>query len=69
MRLEPQVPGQHQTLALTTQGKKLVPDLAALADQNDREFFDCLSEGERQSLERILKHMVEHGRMTAVPID
>jgi DNA-binding MarR family transcriptional regulator len=61
--------GRAQTLALTTQGKKLVPDLAALADQNDREFFDCLSEGERQSLERILKRMVEHGRMTAIPID
>lgn len=58
-----------QTLVLTAQGNKLVPELAALADRNDREFFDCLSEAERQSLERLLKRMVEHGRMTAMPID
>jgi DNA-binding MarR family transcriptional regulator len=61
--------GRAQTLALTSQGKKLVPELAALADQNDREFFDCLSEAERHTLERLLKRMVEHGRMTTIPID
>lgn len=61
--------GRAQTLALTAQARKLVPELAALADLNDREFFDCLSETERQSLERLLRRMVEHGRMTAMPID
>jgi DNA-binding MarR family transcriptional regulator len=39
--------GRAQTLALTTQGTSLVPELAALADQNDAEFFDHLSEAER----------------------
>jgi DNA-binding MarR family transcriptional regulator len=61
--------GRAQTLALTAQGKKLVPELAALADQNDREFFDCLSAAERQNLEHLLKRMVEHGRMTTMPTD
>lgn len=61
--------GRAQTLSLTARGKKLVPELAALADQNDREFFDCLSEAERHSLEQVLKRMVEHRRMTAMPID
>jgi DNA-binding MarR family transcriptional regulator len=61
--------GRAQTLALTALGKKLVPQLAALADQNDREFFDCLSEVERHNLEQLLKRMIEHRRMTALPID
>jgi DNA-binding MarR family transcriptional regulator len=32
--------GRAQTLALTDRGKALVPDLAALADRNDAEFFE-----------------------------
>ncbi len=58
-----------QTLALTPRGTDLVPELAALADRNDAEFFDHLSAAERETLERLLKRMVEHCRMTAVPIE
>lgn len=61
--------GRAQTLALTAQGKKMVPVLAALADQNDAEFFGRLSKAERDMLERLLKRMVEQGRMTATPVD
>lgn len=61
--------GRAQTLALTTKGKKLVPELARIADQNDREFFNCLSHAERESLEGLLKRMVAHGEMTTVPVD
>jgi len=61
--------GRAQTLALTPRGKDLVPGLAALADRNDAEFFDHLSRAERETLERLLKRMVEHGKMTAVPIE
>lgn len=61
--------GRAQTLALTSQGTKLVPNLAALADRNDAEFFSHLSASERGSLERLLKRTVEHGRMTAMPIE
>jgi DNA-binding MarR family transcriptional regulator len=57
-----------QTLALTARGINLVPDLAALADRNDAEFFECLTIDERETLERLLKRLVEHGQMTAVPI-
>jgi len=61
--------GRAQTLALTAQGKKIVPVLAALADDNDAEFFGRLSKAERDMLERLLKRMVEQGRMTVTPVD
>lgn len=61
--------GRAQTLALTPQGTKLVPELAALADRNDEEFFSSLSAEERAALERVLKRLIEHGGMKAVPTD
>lgn len=60
--------GRAQTLALTDRGSALVPDLAALADRNDAEFFDCLTTGERETLERLLKTLAQRGDMTAIPI-
>jgi len=59
--------GRAQTLALTPSGRKLLPELAALADRNDAEFFEHLTADERRALERILKRTVEHHRMTALP--
>ena len=61
--------GRAQTLALTPRGSRLVPELAALADQNDAELFGGLTKAERQMLERLLKRLVEHGQMTAMPIE
>jgi DNA-binding MarR family transcriptional regulator len=61
--------GRAQTLALTERGRALLPDLAALADQNDAEFFNCLSARERETMTLLLQRLVERGGMTAVPID
>lgn len=61
--------GRAQTLALTAQGMVLVPDLAAIADRNDAEFFDHLSSDEREMLERLLRRMVERCRMDVMPIE
>jgi len=61
--------GRTQTLALTPQGTDLVPRLAALADRNDAECFHHLSASERETLERLLKRLVERGHLTAVPIE
>lgn len=61
--------GRAQTLALTPRGRALVPVLAALADRNDAAFFAPLSAAERRTLRRLLERMVEHGRMTAAPLD
>lgn len=60
--------GRAQTLALTARGSDLVPELAALADRNDAEFFDCLSVSERQTLDQLLRTMVERHRLTALPL-
>ncbi|MGV1789139.1 MarR family winged helix-turn-helix transcriptional regulator [Rhizobium sp. A37_96] len=61
--------GRAQTLALTDRGRDLVPDLAALADRNDAEFFECLTMDERAMLGRLLKSLAERGHMTAIPIE
>jgi DNA-binding MarR family transcriptional regulator len=61
--------GRAQTLALTPRGSSLVPELAALADQNDAEFFGGLTRAERETLERLLKRLVAHGQMTAMAIE
>ncbi len=61
--------GRAQTLALTNRGTALAPVLAALADRNDAEFFDCLTANERRTLERLLKSLAERGRMTAIPVE
>ncbi|MEO1985831.1 MAG: MarR family transcriptional regulator [Martelella sp.] len=60
--------GRAQTLALTEHGTAIVPDLAALADRNDAEFFDCLAPDERETLERLLKSLAQRGQMTAIPV-
>ncbi|MGE0424852.1 MAG: MarR family winged helix-turn-helix transcriptional regulator [Reyranellaceae bacterium] len=61
--------GRAQTLALTRQGKKLVPTLAELADRNDAEFFGHLSRDERAALRRLLMRLVDHGQMRTIPLD
>jgi DNA-binding MarR family transcriptional regulator len=61
--------GRAQTLGLTAQGSAFVPELAALADQNDAECFGHLSDGERRALERILKETVTRFGLTSIPVE
>jgi MarR family transcriptional regulator, lower aerobic nicotinate degradation pathway regulator len=61
--------GRSQTLALTHKGSQIVPELAALADLNDAEFFQHLSAGERMTLRQLLRRMVERHRMAQIPVD
>jgi DNA-binding MarR family transcriptional regulator len=61
--------GRAQTLALTAKARRLVPDLAALADANDAEFFDHLSPKDRAALLRILRGIVEKRGLKSMPID
>jgi DNA-binding MarR family transcriptional regulator len=58
-----------QTLALTAKGRRLVPELAALADANDTEFFDHLAPKDRATLLRILRGIVEKRGLQSVPVD
>jgi DNA-binding MarR family transcriptional regulator len=58
-----------QTLALTPKGRRLVPELAALADANDAEFFDHLTPADRAALLRILRGIVAKRGLRTLPVD
>jgi DNA-binding MarR family transcriptional regulator len=61
--------GRAQTLALTAKARRLVPELAALADANDAEFFDHLGSRDRAALLRILRGIVEKRGLKSLPVD
>ncbi len=58
-----------QILTLTPMGKRNFPQLAEIADQNDRYFFDCLESDEKSALRRLLSKVAEHHDIKNVPID
>ena len=59
---------RYQSLVLTPAGRKLVPTHAALADRNDAEFFNHLSEKQRHDLIELLKEIVHRRQLKEVPI-
>jgi DNA-binding MarR family transcriptional regulator len=60
---------RYQSLALTATGNKLVPKLAAIADENDKTFFDTLSKKERAKLRDTLTRLVEAHNLTTIPME
>ncbi|QUD88658.1 MarR family winged helix-turn-helix transcriptional regulator [Phenylobacterium montanum] len=67
-REENQDDRRAHSLRLSPPGRDLVPKLSALADENDREFFDHLSAQERASLERVLKAIIEQRGLKTIPL-
>jgi len=61
--------GRYQHLALTKGGQALVPALAALADQNDAEFFGHLDAAERKRIADAMKEIVRRREFRGVPLD
>jgi DNA-binding MarR family transcriptional regulator len=61
--------GRAQTLSLTSKGRKLIPELAALADLNDQQFFGHLSNSERTHLVQTLKLIVKHNDLKTIPLE
>lgn len=61
--------GRAQSLRLTPRGTRLVPELAALAEQNEAECFAHLSSEDRATLKRILQEAVVQLGITATPIE
>lgn len=59
---------RYQEIELTIEASDLVPELAALADQNDEEFFSCLTQSERTQLKNILQKIARIKEITRVPI-
>jgi DNA-binding MarR family transcriptional regulator len=60
--------GRAQHISLTEKGEKLVPELAALADQNDHECFSHLSDEEHETLQRILRSLASKLSIKSIPI-
>jgi len=60
---------RYQSIALTSEGRKLVPLLAGLADENDEEFFASLSEKERDALVSALKKLVQSHALYRFPTE
>ncbi len=53
---------RFQSIALSARGRRLLPQLATLADQNDEEFFGPLSARERNALLASMKKLIQvHG--------
>jgi DNA-binding MarR family transcriptional regulator len=59
---------RYQDLSLTPASRLLVPDLSALADRNDAEFFGDLTLAERRTIERAMKKIVQARRLRTRPI-
>jgi DNA-binding MarR family transcriptional regulator len=60
---------RFQSIALTGAGRRLVPLVAALADQNDEEFFRPLSARERAALIATMKKLVVAHGLQTVPTE
>ena len=58
-----------QLLSLTPAGRRNLPELAEIADQNDEHFFACLDARERSVLRRLLCKLVEHHQIRDVPVE
>ena len=66
-RKESSADRRYQDIELTRKGISLVPKLAALADENDEEFFSCLSKAERTQLKTLLQKIVRKDQFQTVP--
>lgn len=60
---------RYQQLRLTDAGRELVPELAALADQNDAEFFGHLTPEQIENIQSTLEEIVRRRQLTTIPVD
>jgi DNA-binding MarR family transcriptional regulator len=60
---------RFQSVALTAKGRRLIPKMAALADENDEEFFSALSGAERKELVRLLQKLAQGNDFRRLPTD
>ncbi len=59
---------RYQSVTLTAGGTKLVPVVASLADENDREFFGDLAAEQRVQLMSLLQNIVRKNGWKDVPV-
>lgn len=60
--------GRAQVVKLSPSGRRLVPKLAAVADENDAEMFGHLSADQRATLRDTLKGIVDRLGLSAMPV-
>lgn len=60
--------GRAQILRLTPSGRRLLAKLGDSADQNEAEFFDCLSRKERDQLRAILLKLATTHQWNTAPL-
>jgi len=59
---------RYQTIELSVAGRRLVPSLARLADENDHEFFGHLNPNQTDSLVRLLQDIVNRNGWKDLPV-
>lgn len=59
---------KEQLLVLTVQGRKLVPQLVTLADENEEYFFGHLSKTDKLALLKAMQGLVEHHQLKQIPL-
>lgn len=69
VRTFPECDRRYQTVELTPAGRRLVPVLAHLADDNDREFFGHLRPAEKTWLVGLLADIVRRHGWKDLPVD
>jgi len=63
------IDGRAHTLSLTATARRLVPVLAKLADENDQEWFGHLPPETIVALTGMLRGIVDHHQLHAVPLE
>jgi len=58
--------GRAQQIWLSSAGQKLVPKLAAIADENDEAFFGHLTMNARLAMIAVMQNVAKHYRLTQV---
>jgi DNA-binding MarR family transcriptional regulator len=58
-----------QLLSLTVVGRRVVPQLAEIADRNDDRFFAFLNTNDRQVLRNLLTKLANYHQIRNVPIE
>jgi DNA-binding MarR family transcriptional regulator len=69
VRREDNADRRYHSIRLAASGRKLVPALAALADENDAAFFGHLSADQSSALMDTLKEIVRRRNINVVPVD
>ncbi|MDW5267953.1 MULTISPECIES: MarR family winged helix-turn-helix transcriptional regulator [Acidobacteriaceae] len=60
---------RFRLLSVTRAGRRSLPVLATIADQNDARYFDCLSAREKNVLRKLLIKLADHNHIHDVPTE